>query len=135
MSGYEELAEQTLDRMALVFEDDDRLLASIGTVVVYYIVFRDSSAQGAIDRQKLMDFEELRREASRMPEDDSDYGRPANARLREYNVFVQSTNDGRALSRRAKIMEAYLVGHTADALTGLDDLADGELPDHDETEG
>ena len=136
MSGYYELAKQTLDRMVQVFEDDDRLLASIGTVVVYYIVFRDSSVQGAIDRQKLTGFEDLRREASRMSEDDPEYGRPANARLREYNVFVQSTNDGRALSRRAQILQAYLAGHTAgDALTGLDDLADGELPDHDETEG
>lgn len=136
MSGYYDLAKQTLDRMALVFEDDDRLLASIGTVVVYYIVSRDLSVQSAIDRQKLMDFEDLRRTASKMSEDDSEYGRPANARLREYNVFVQSTNDGRALSRRAQILKTYLVEHTVDdALAGLDDLADGELPDHDDTEG
>jgi hypothetical protein len=136
MSGYCDLAKETLDRMDEVFEDDDRLLASIGTVVVYYIVFRDSSIQDAIDRQKLARFEEVRRDAFRMREDDPEYGRPANARLREYNVFVQSTNDGRALSRRAQILRAYLVGRTAhDPLAGLDDLADGELPDHDETEG
>ena len=136
MSGYHDLAKQTLDRMIEMFEDGDRLLASIGTVVVYYIVFRDASVQDAIDREKLVDFEDLRREASRMPEDDADYGRPANARLREYNVFVQSTNDGRALSRRAQILEAYLRGHsTEDPLGGLDDLSDGELPERDESEG
>jgi Protein of unknown function DUF262 len=135
MSGYHDLARETLDRMVQVFEEDDRLLASIGTVVVYYIVFRDASVQGAVNREKLMKFEALRRDASGMAEDHADYGRPANARLREYNVFVQSTNDGRALSRRAQILEAYLRGHsTEDPLAGLDNLSDGELPERDETE-
>ena len=135
ISGYHQLAQETLDRMVQVFEVDDRLLASIGTVVVYYIVFRDPAIDGVIDREKLMQFEELRREASGMAEDHAEYGRPANARLREYNVFVQSTNDGRALTRRAQILEAYLRGHSADdPLSGLDGLADGELPDRDETE-
>ena len=135
MSAYHERATQTLDRMTQVFEADDRLLASIGTVVVYYIVFRDPDIQPLIDREKLEAFEGLRRDASRMSEHDPNYGRAANARLREYNVFVQSTNDGRALSRRAQILGSYMSGHSnEDPLTGLDDLADGELPDHDEPE-
>ena len=69
-------------------------------------------------------------------EDDPTYSRPGNARLREYNVFVQSTNDGRALARRAEIITTYVVGYTqGDPLAGLDGIGDGELPDRDETEG
>lgn len=136
MSAYHELAAQTLDRMIAVFEPDDPLLASIGTVVVYYITFRDESLARSVDREKLVEFESLRREASRMAEDVADYSRPANARLREYNVFVQSTNDGRALARRAQILAAYLVGYAPeDALAGLDDIADGELPDEYDSDG
>lgn len=135
MTRYRDQAAQTLERMVDVFHEDDPLLASIGTVVVYYIVFRDADLQGVIDRAKLAQFEELRREASQMREDAPAYDRAANVRLREYNVFVQSTNDGRALSRRAEILRTYLVGHASgDALAGLDDLGDGELPDRDETE-
>ena len=130
MSEYRKLAEQTLDRMLAVFEPDDPLLASIGTVVVYYITFRDESLAGSVDREKLLQFESLRREASSMAEDAAGYGRPANVRLREYNVFVQSTNDGRALERRAQILQAYLVGYAPeDPLAGLDDIADGEIPE------
>ena len=61
MAAYHALAERTLDRMVAVFEPDDRLLASIGTVVVYYIVFRDEALAAAVDREKLVTFEELRR--------------------------------------------------------------------------
>jgi hypothetical protein len=135
MSAYHALAEQTLDRMVAVFEPDDRLLASIGTVVVYYVAFRDEALAASIDREMLVKFEELRREASRMGEDAADYIRPANARLREYNVFVQSTNDGRALSRRAQILTGYLAGYTPeDPLAGLDGIADGELPERDDAD-
>lgn len=133
MEGYLARADQVLNRMIAVFEENDPLLASIGTVVVYYIVFRAAERADTIDRAKLQKFEELRREASRLPENDPDYARPATARLQEYNVFVQSTNDGRALERRAVILSAYLAGHTdADPLAGLDTLTDGDLPEHED---
>lgn len=135
MKRYEELAKQTLDRMVGIFDKDDRLLASIGTVVVYYIAFRDESFANLVDRAKLAQFEDLRRQAAQMTEDDLTYTRASNARLREYNAFVQSTNDGRALARRADILATYVVGHTAiDPLAGLDGIGDGELPDRDETD-
>lgn len=135
MASYQKSAKETLDRMVSVFEKDDRLLGSIGTVVVYYIAFRDQTFAASADRAKLAEFETLRRSASQMPEDTPAYNRSANARLREYNVFVQSTNDGRALARRAQILASYVVGHTqSDPLVGLDDIADGELPERDETE-
>lgn len=134
MGKYHAAATQVLDRMVGVFKEDDSLLASIGTVVVYYIVFRDPANTTHSDRKKLATFEDLRGDASRMRDDDEDYARPANARLREYNVFVQSTNDGRALARRAQILGAYLAGYDpADELAGLDGLTDGELPDRDST--
>jgi hypothetical protein len=133
MEGYHHTAETTLDRMARVFDDDDRLLGSIGTVVVYYIAFRDSEAADHIDRYKLEEFEELRKLASAMAETDPAYTRAANARLRQYNVFVQSTNDGRALTWRANVLKAYVLGYAqGDPLGGLDKLPDGELPDGDD---
>lgn len=136
MGAYRDRAGATLDRMLAIFDKDDRLLASIGTVVVYYIAFRDSTFAAAVDRAKLAGFEKLRRVASEMAEDDPEYGRAANARLREYNVFVQSTNDGRALFRRAEILTKYVLGLSqGDPLAGLDGIADGELPDHDDTDG
>lgn len=136
MEGYRERAERVLSRMASVFEDSDPLLSSIGTVVVYYLVFRDSSLTAADDRSMLVGFEQLRREAARMAEDDPAYARSANARLRDYNVFVQSTNDGRALSYRAQLVSAYLAGHVvADPLAGLDGVTDSDLPEHDHSEG
>jgi hypothetical protein len=135
MQQYRVDAEATLERMTSVFENDDRLLASIGTVVVYYIAFRDARFAGAVDRSKLLEFEGLRRAASSMGEDDPAYGRSANARLREYNVFVQSTNDGKAIARRAEILSAYVLGlEDDDPLAGLENISDGDLPDIDDAE-
>jgi hypothetical protein len=136
MESYHRKAEATLDRMATVFVDDDPLLGSIGTVVVYYIAFRDTEAVGHLDRNKLDEFEVLRKLASAMPETDPDYNRGANARLREYNVFVQSTNDGRALTWRANLLKDYVRGFAPeDPLAGLDNLPDGELPEGDDEDG
>lgn len=135
MESYRDRAWTTLDQMLGVFTENDRLLASIGTVVVYYIVFRNSQFSVDIDRSKLEEFEELRRAASRMGEDDPEYARSGNARLREYNVFVQSSNDGKALERRAEILTAFLRGYApANPLAGLDDLGDGSLPEREDLE-
>lgn len=135
MGEYEARASGTLDRMAEVFEDSDSLLRSIGTVVVYYLVFREPKLPTVDLRRRLEHFEDLRRAAARMGEDAPDYATAANARLREYNVFVQSTNDGKALTRRAAIMSAFLHGYLdADPLAGLRVLSEGELPEHDESE-
>jgi Protein of unknown function DUF262 len=136
MQGYQDLAQATLDRMSSVFNENDPLLSSIGTVVVYYIVFRDNAVAGIMDRTRLQEFEELRRRASRLNEDDPEYGIAENVRLREYNVLVQSTNDGKALEHRAQILTAFLSGRTdADSLAGLGDLAEvSEVPADDEVQ-
>lgn len=135
---YRNTADATLSRMVPHFEPTDPLLSSIGTVVVYYIAFRDAEVATICSRAKLADFENLRRGAAAMAEEDPQYARPANARLREYNVFVQSTNDGRALSRRAEILSRYLRGYQEDnPLAGLDGVVEAELtelPDSDSSE-
>jgi hypothetical protein len=133
MFGYRERASSVLDEMRRVFDDGDALLSSIGTVVVYYIVFRQFKTVPGDLRSSLMRFEDFRRAASRMSEQDSGYARPENARLREYNVLVQSTNDGAALSRRAEILSAFLVPVAGgDGLSGLSRLQDGaEVPEGD----
>ncbi len=132
MTGYRAAASETLDRLAPIFGVNDRLLGSIGTVVVYYIVARSAAFAGSITHAKLDRFDELRRAASAMGENESDYARPANVRLREYNVLVQSSNDGRALSRRAAIMSAFIVGYREDDdLAALDALADSDDPSHE----
>lgn len=133
MDTYRDAAERVLNRMTEVFDENDWLLSSIGTVVVYYIAFRLREFSDAVDRDKLTDFEDLRRAAAQLGEDDDDYNRGANVRLREYNAFVQSTNDGRALTRRAEILETFVAGYKEeDPLTGLDTIPDGELPDSDD---
>ncbi|MDO3068263.1 DUF262 domain-containing protein [Mycobacteroides abscessus] len=134
MESYRERAEQTLSKMAETFDENDPLLASIGTAVVYYLVFR-GNAELSIDRTELAGFEELRRTASQLSEDDSEYARPANARLREYSRLVQSTNDGGALERRAEILSAYLAGcGAANPLARLDSLTDDEPADDEESD-
>ncbi|KRF28426.1 DUF262 domain-containing protein [Phycicoccus sp. Soil802] len=135
MARYQATAAGVLDRMAGLFIDDDPLLRSVGTLVVYYIAFRDSQLIASASRERLQRFEELRRLASRMDEDDPAFTRPGNNRLREYNLFVQSSNDGGALSRRAEILTAYLKGYqNQDELAALDAVGENESPGSDDLE-
>lgn len=133
MTGYKDSANEVLDRMKDVFDENDPLLSSIGTVVVYYVAFHDPSFHAAVDRDKLADFEDSRRAAAQLAEVDPAYNRGANARLREYNAFVQSTNDGKAITRRSTILANFVKGYdSSDPLAGLDEIPDGELPDNDD---
>lgn len=123
MEAYRDRATDVLDHMAGLFQDNDPLLSSIGTVVVYYLSFRNEVFRKAATREALQSFEVLRREAARMSDNDPAYGSPVNARLRDYNLLVQSTNDGRALDRRATILAAYVV----DGLAGLEHLDEQDI--------
>ncbi|MEE4025056.1 DUF262 domain-containing protein [Gordonia sp. PKS22-38] len=135
MEAYRSSAEEVLDRMKDVFDENDWLLSSIGTVVVYYIAFRKSDFANVVDRDKLVNFEVLRKSATQIAEYEPSYNRGGNVRLREYNAFVQSTNDGRALTRRAEILDNFVKGYDgSDPLSGLDTIPDGELPETDEDE-
>lgn len=125
VQGLAENVRANLDSMNSIFEDDDRLLASVGTFVVYYICTKDDSFRSAVTREALESFENYRRSAGRMNEDDADYSETEYVRLREYNALVQSTNDGTALSRRVEILSAFVVGNgTSQGLPSLRSLAD-----------
>lgn len=136
MRGYQNLVNETLDRMAETFIESDYLLASVGTVVVYYLAFRDKDFAQLAKRGILSEFEELRREASHMDDSDPEYSDPAYARLREYNSQVQSTNDGTALMRRLAILRRFVEGYEDDDhLAGLREVlaGDEDAPDDDES--
>lgn len=133
MESYQESAKRTLDRMADVFEDDDGLLVSIGTLVVYYIAFREQTFVDAVDRERLNDFEHYRREANQDDEREPTKVEPAHARLREYSGLVQSTNDGGALTRRAVILRCFVEGYTdEEPLAGLKGILDEVPPELNE---
>ncbi|WCE40393.1 DUF262 domain-containing protein [Brevibacterium sp. BDJS002] len=106
MEWYFSQASGLLRSMRPVFQEDDRLLASIGTVVVYYLSFRNANFSRVVSRDALVRFESARREAGarderKGPGQESDY-------LIEYNSLVQSTNDGAALMRRSEILVAFV---------------------------
>ena len=135
MSSLQERVTGVLDVMARIFEPADRLLASAGTMVVYYLAFRNPQFADSVERSRLMIFEETRRTVAKMLETAPEYSAARYSRLREYNSLVQSTNDGRALHRRSEILEAFILGYSAnDPLQGLDNTAEGELPTTDESE-
>lgn len=135
MQEFEKSASNTLDRMVKVFEEDDRLLASIGTVVVYYIAFRNEKFSKSVTRNILQQFETERQNIRETLGDDYSSSREANARLAEYNAFVQSTNDGTALSRRSEILSRFVLDYNPDdPLMALDKMGEGELPDVDDSD-
>lgn len=110
MLQYEARATATLDKMAQCFELNDPLLRSIGTVVVYYLAFRMPDFARIVSRERLLAFEEARRVAAKMSDSDADYVAAYNARLRDYNAWVQSTNDGGALEGRANVLSTFVEG-------------------------
>lgn len=130
MRKYESIVSDTLDKMYDVFEDNDRLLTSIGTVVVDYIAFRDADFSSEVSRDALVNFEDDRKKASAMLESDEEYSRAANARLRDYNAYIQSANDGKALMYRASVLKAYIRGYrNGNPLAALDGISNEDLSD------
>ncbi len=101
------LATSILDRMSSAFNKNDPLLRSIGSLVVYYLCFRDADISPS--RDKIARFESLRRDQARKDRTSEEPDTTNEARLlRVYNGWVQSSNDGRALEERASILKAYL---------------------------
>lgn len=104
IKALESAVDRNLCRMSEVFQDNDTLLRSIGTVVVYYIAFRNQDFSDVASRPVFENFETLRRESSEVQDELSDIGEV----LRKYNAFVQSTNDGVPLAFRAKVIDAFV---------------------------
>ncbi|WP_080713516.1 DUF262 domain-containing protein [Propionibacterium freudenreichii] len=135
MIGYKMMATSTLDRMLDSFEENDRLLASIGTVVVYYISFRSEKFSRSVSRDALLEFEKVRQSVRERMWDDGPSGKGANGRFAEYNALVQSTNDGTALSRRSEILSTFVMGYkSGNSLAALNEMAEGESPEMDESD-
>lgn len=100
-------AHAVLDKMTRCFDNEDRLLASIGSLVVYYLCFRDADCNYL--RDNIETFEDLRKEQRRIDNEDAlDEDTPESIYLRKYNVRVQSSNDGKPLTERSLILKAYL---------------------------
>lgn len=105
---YERSVNQVLDLLSRSFSEKDKLLTSVGTVVVYYLLFRKrgrASRQPA-EARDLSHFEIARR-TTPVDEEAVDF-EPGNLAFKEYNRLVQSTNDGKALVRRMVILETYI---------------------------
>ncbi len=107
LDSAKDRAHDVLDSMTSCFQDDDPLLRSIGSLVVYYLCFRDGPFIHS--RDEIEQFEFLRMQQRRIdnedtPEDET----PQSFSLRQYNARVQSSNDGRPLTDRAHILQAYL---------------------------
>lgn len=101
-------AQSTLDIMTECFDDGDRLLGSIGSLVVYYLCFRQ--AHHDYSREAIENFEILRKEQRRIDNEDVlPTDTPESIYLRKYNARVQSSNDGVPLTQRSLILKAYLL--------------------------
>lgn len=113
VDDYASCVNTVLDRMSSVFHENDTLLSSIGTVVVYYVLF-STNARLESDHSSLRDTLQRFEEERRKIEKDED-GQPLVDSVRdstfiEYNRYVQSTNDGTAINGRVRILESYLQG-------------------------
>jgi Protein of unknown function DUF262 len=108
--------EPIVDAMAGTFTDDDPLLASIGMVSVYFLLYRErvSAAQALPTRNQLEAFDQMRRLDLYDEEDEQErYGdeddlTDAQFRLLEFDRLTQSPNDGGALRYRLNVLRDYL---------------------------
>jgi hypothetical protein len=101
-------ATQVLDRLTDVFVDRDALLRSVGTVVLYFHMFRDAirnSWADELSRRSLEEFENMRAENRAAAEDDDGLGE---YKLLEFDRLTQSPNDGVALRYRYAVLRRYV---------------------------
>lgn len=103
--------ERVLNNLANVFLEEDRLLFSIGNIIIYYYAALEESElwESKGIGTLLYDFEGRRREVGRSdPAEWDDDEEEFNWILEDYNSRVQSINDGSAISFRARCVNAYL---------------------------
>lgn len=96
-----------IGKMAVAFENNDRLLASIGIVSVYYLCFSHRLKDGRPlpGRAALAKFDRERQLGSYESEDDLT---GFSYRMLEFDRLAQSPNDGHALSFRLKVLDEFL---------------------------
>ena len=125
----EERVFSILERMNKVFENNDSLLKSVGTIVVYYLAFRDETFLHHVSREGLLGFEAARRESQANDDEISDVDEV----LRRYNAFVQSTNDGTPLSFRADVLKSFIYDFEQEYLPeSITDLLARDIVDFEE---
>jgi hypothetical protein len=101
-------AEKVLDSMAQVFIDQDFLLRSVGTVVLYYFLFFDARENdwiNDIERTALEAFENKRAQNRALAEKSV---AKADYRLLEYDRLVQSPNDSIAMRYRYAVLRHFV---------------------------
>ena len=104
----ENKATNILNPMTKVFTKKDKLLQSIGMLVLYYYLFRRAKAEGwlnELSRKKFIAFENKRQDNRRIAEEDiarADYN------LLEFDRYVQSPNDAYAMALRLSVVLKYL---------------------------
>lgn len=97
-----------LSAMSAVFVDQDAILRSVGTVVLYFYLFKDAIEGGWLEklsRAAFNSFEQLRANNRAQAEDDVS---KANFHLLEYDRLTQSPNDGVALRYRYAVLRKYI---------------------------
>lgn len=99
------LARPVVEAMAGTFVEGDPLLASIGMVSVYFLLYRELLDDSLPTRAQLVNFNERRR--LRPFEDDDDLTE-AQFRLLEFDRLSQSPNDESALRYRLSVLRDYL---------------------------
>jgi hypothetical protein len=99
-----------VDSMAGTFVHNDRLLASIGIVSVYFLLYRELVGGPVPTHSQLESFDEVRR--LRRYEDEDDLTE-AQFRLLEFDRLSQSPNDESALRQRLSVLRDYLSDPTA----------------------
>ena len=109
--------EPVVNAMAGTFTDDDRLLASIGMVSVYFLLYREllAASQAVPTRNQLEAFDRVRR--LELPDEGDEHERFGDEddltapqfRLLEFDRLTQSPNDEGALTYRLNVLRDYLI--------------------------
>ena len=110
--------QKTLTAMSEVFTERDPLLRSVGSVVLYYFLFRTALQEDWIDgvtRSVLDTFEQQRvrnRETAQENLGEADYD------LLEFDRYIQAPNDAYALKIRFSILMKKIFNRQWDVIAG-----------------
>jgi hypothetical protein len=99
--------DPVLDALAGTFENEDKLLSSIGIISIYYLLYQELVDNGkpVPSRTDLQAFNRVRR----LPRYEAEEDLPEpQRRLLEFDRLAQSPNDGSALRYRLSVLRDYL---------------------------
>ena len=99
---------KVLKKMSKIFSNKDPLLSSVGTVVLYYFIFKNHSSEkwfGDIDRSIFAKFETIRSQNRKIAEQEIE---AADYNLLEYDRLTTSPNDAGAIKFRYDVLLKYI---------------------------